>query len=143
MKPLLYTPCSSRWVLSDIIYIYTLEPTILRSTQTSNHIQKTASNVASKMLLSTVLKRVVTSNVLFILSTLVITSGLCYAINRYKKLNKRKKEAVSSLQENNAVLNPLTPTTLPLQETSPEEVTHDHNVSQETRIQGVLEIGNV
>lgn len=101
MKPVLYTPCSSNWVLSDIIFLYTLEPVTFSSVQTENLIQKAAGSLAGRKLLSTALKRVVTSNVVFLVSTAVIASGLCYAIKRYKEIRERKKAAALSQMENN------------------------------------------
>ncbi|HYH16664.1 MAG TPA: hypothetical protein VD794_15645 [Flavisolibacter sp.] len=97
MKPLLYTPCARQWVLSDIIYIYTLEPTSFSKAQASNLMQKTAAGT----LLNAALKRVVTSNVVFLVGTAVIAGGLCYAINRYKERSKRRKEAALADKANN------------------------------------------
>ena len=97
MKPLLYTPCARQWILSDIIYIYTLEPTSFSKAQTSNLIQKTAGIT----LLNAALKRIVTSNVVFLAGAALLAGGLCYAINQYKEKNKRKKEAALTDKEHN------------------------------------------
>lgn len=100
MKPVLYTPCSSNWVLSDIIFVYTLEPSSFSSVQTENLIQKAAGSLAGRKLLSAALKRVVTSNVVFLVSAVVIAGSLRYAIKRYKEIRERKKAAALSQMEN-------------------------------------------
>ena len=107
MKPLLYTPCAHQWMLSDIIYIYTLEPMLFSKAQTSNLMQKTAGKVVGGTLLSAALKRVVTSNVIFLAGAAVIAGGLCYAISRYKERNKKRKEAALADKENNTHYPPI------------------------------------
>jgi hypothetical protein len=127
MKQLLYTPCAPKWILSDIIYIYTLEPTSFRRAQTDKLIQKTvgAGNLADRMFLNAALKKAAASNILFLISALVIGGGLCYAINWYKEKIERKKAAALSLPE--AFF---------------EESTHDRSTGRDKRIQDTFHKGN-
>jgi hypothetical protein len=100
MKPILYTPCSSNWVLSDIIFVYMLEPSSISSVKTENLIQNAAGSLAGRKLVNTALKRVIASNVLLLVSAVVIAGSLRYAIKRYKEIRERKKAAVLSQIEN-------------------------------------------